>query len=137
AADIRVTASGGVTGGATVVDAENGLVKVPVNGGATSGFVIIEGIRVSIANTGVTSVTARLSWARGLNIFREGPTGSLSFKSSALVVDKVSAGLSVDPISDNFSIYANRVVKDTGVVLIHEGFATAFTDATDFGQDTP
>jgi hypothetical protein len=136
ASDVRVTTIGAITTGTPTIVADQGQFKIPVNAGATSGSILIQGIRVAVAGTGVTSVSAKLSWDKGLNYFGNGTTG-LTTSTSVPVIDKVLNGLVVDPVKTNFVIYNSQVVKDTGIIVVHEGFTGAFVNSTDFGQDTP
>src|SRR5438128_1136089 len=55
AATIRVTATGIGVGG-TTIDTDNNLVRIPVLAGATAGSIRIDGIRVAIAGTTITSL---------------------------------------------------------------------------------
>src|SRR5579871_5190177 len=137
AADISITTLGAITVGATTVIPDQGQVKIPVNAGASSGGIIIQGIRVAVAGTGATSITAKLSWDRAQNFFASGTPPALSNSATLLVVNSVQNGLSVDPVTTNFVIYNNQVVKNTGIVVVHEGYAGAWTNSTAFGQTTP
>lgn len=130
APDIRVTTSGNVTVGAVTIEAAEGRVRVPVNAGGTNGSLRVDGIRVSIAGTNRSSVTARLSWA-GLNI--------LSAGQSVVVVDQVRSGLVVDPMTqaDGFIVYNNVVIDSTAAIKLREAYAGAFVNSTEFGQNTP
>lgn len=127
--DIRVAIAGNITIGAVTIDAENGKVRLPVTAGGTSGSVRIDGIRVAIPGSGVTSITARLSWAGSQNI--------LTPDTSVVVVDRAQSGLAVDPMTDRFTIFNNVVYDATATIIAREGFATAFVSSTDFGQSTP
>src|SRR5579884_2136776 len=138
ASDIRITTFGAITVGTTTIVADKGLVKIPVNAGATSGSIEIQGIRVAVAGTGITSVTANLSWDNGQNyFFASGTSGTVTTSAAVPVVNSVQTGLAVDPNTTNIVIYNNKVVKDTGTFVIHEGYPGAFVSGTDFGQDTP
>src|SRR5260370_11447879 len=55
ASDIRVSATG-IGVGATTIDTVNSLIRVPVNAGATSGSIRVEGIRVSVAGARNTTI---------------------------------------------------------------------------------
>jgi hypothetical protein len=137
AADIRITTLGAITLGATTIIADQGQVKIPVNAGAASGSIIIEGIRVAVAGTGATAVTAKLSWDRGQNYFTSGAPSSLTNSVSLPVVNAVQSGMTVDPVTSSFVVYNNQVVRNTATVVVHEGYAGAWVNSTDFGQDTP
>jgi hypothetical protein len=129
ASDIRVTRAGNLLTGAVLLDAENGKVRIPVNAGANSGSLRVDGIRVALAGTNASSVTAHLSWSNHGNFF--------DGTDSVMVVDAVKSGLIVDPMTDTFRIYANNVVDATGTIVLHEGYSAAFTNSSEFGQDTP
>src|SRR5215467_3035004 len=78
ASDIRITTLGALTVGTTTIIADQGQVKIPVNAGAASGSIMIEGIRVAVAGTGATSIAAKLSWDKSQNYFMNGSTSSLT-----------------------------------------------------------
>src|SRR5207249_146846 len=85
AADISVNATG-LTVGATTIDTDNHLVKIPVMaGGGASGSIRLEGIRVAVAGVGINSFNAKLSWPDSLNVVIEG--------TSVPVIDAVRGGL--------------------------------------------
>src|SRR5712691_5556029 len=90
APDIRVTATG-IGVGATTIDTVNSLVRIPINAGATSGSIRVDGIRVAVAGTGITSFNAKLSWENSLNLFTSGAV--------VPVIDTVQSGLLADPIT--------------------------------------
>src|SRR5437868_2045722 len=75
ATDISVTTSG-ITVGATTIDTDNSLVLIPVNASASATALIkIDGIRVAVAGTGITSLNARLSFRNStLDLFIGGST---------------------------------------------------------------
>src|SRR5206468_11841406 len=110
----------------------NNLVRIPVSGDASAGSIRVEGIRVSVAGSGITSLNARLSWegpatgSEPLNIFSSG--------TSAPVINAVQSGLTADPITDRFVIFNGRVYDDTSTISLSEGYAAAFSNSTDFGQ---
>ncbi len=128
ASNIQVTFVGAFSlSGAVTVQAEEGRVRVPITGTVTFGSIRVEGIRVALAGTGATSVTGRLSW-EGLNYVH--PTNSV------IAINSLKTGLAADPIVDRFVI-SNGVVHDnTASIVTREGFASAFTDSTQFGQTT-
>jgi hypothetical protein len=128
-ADIRITTSGNITTGAVVIDAENGRIQVPVNGGGNAGSFRVDGIRLSVAGTNTSSVSAGLSWAGRQNV--------LLPRETVVVVDQVQSGLEVDPVSDNFFVFNSTVVDSTATIVLREGFNTAFVSGADFGQNTP
>jgi len=125
AADIRVAATG-ITVGAVTIDAEKGLVRLPVFAGATAGSIRIDGIRVSVAGTGITSLNARLSWENSLNIFNSPP--------GVNVVNAVQGGLAADPITDRWVVFNGQLFDNTSKISLREGYARAFSDSADFGQ---
>src|SRR5438128_2547290 len=125
ASDIRVTASGIVVG-ATTIDTDNSLIRVQVLAGASSGSIRIEGIRVAVAGTGITSFNARLSFESSLNLFTSG--------TSVPVISSVQSGLLTDPITTRFVIFNGQIFKDTTKVPVHEGYAAAFSNSAEFGQ---
>src|ERR1051325_5111121 len=128
ASDIQVTATG-ITVGATSIDTNNSLVRIPVNAGATAGSIRVEGIRVAVAGTGITSFNAQLSWETSLNLFTSGTT--------VPVIDSVQSGLTADPVTDRFVIFNGQIFKDSSSITIHEGYAAAFSSSTGFGQTGP
>ncbi len=129
AADISVTPVG-LTVGATTIDTTNNLVQIPVNAGAsTSASIRIEGIRVAVAGTSITSLNAKLSWQNSLNVFTGG--------TSVQVINAVQSGLTAQPITDPFLVYAGQVVRSTSTIHVSEGFASAFSNSAQFGQTGP
>jgi hypothetical protein len=127
ATDIRVTATGIGVGAVDLTDAEKGLVRIPVLAGATSGSIRIDGIRVSVAGTGITSLNARLSWENSLNIFS-------SSAPSVAVINAVQSGLAADPVTDRFVIFNGQIFDNTSTIALREGYGAAFSNSTDFGQ---
>ena len=128
ATDVRVAATG-ITVGATTIDVDNNLVRIPVNAGATAGSIRVEGIRVSVAGTGASSIGAKLSWENGLNLFSSGRNLTL--------VNAVQTGLAADPITDRFLVFNGQVVHATSTISLREGYASAWTNSRDFGQTVP
>jgi hypothetical protein len=130
ATDIQRITTGGIgTGVPNLDDAADGIVRIPVTGGgATSGAIRIDGIRVSLAGTGATSVTAKLSWTGGNLLEPPGPV---------VVVNQVQSGLAADPITDKFSIYDSVVYDATSTIVLREGFKSAFNDSMLYGQTNP
>jgi hypothetical protein len=126
--DIRVAANG-ITVGATTIDVDNNIVRIPVNAGATAGSIRVDGIRVSVAGTSASSISARLSWENALNVFSSGNVLTL--------VNAVQAGLAADPITERFLVFNGQVVHDTSTISLREGYASAWTNSTDFGQTVP
>src|SRR5205085_8619329 len=122
------TVSGNITVGAVTIDTDNSIVRVPVTGG-TNGSVRVDGIRIAIAGTNASVVSAKLSWAGQQNILSAGDT--------VTIADQVRSGLSVDPMTDTFLIYNNTVLDSTAKITLREGYASAFVNTTDFGQNTP
>src|SRR5438093_4585422 len=125
--DIKVAATG-ITVGAPSVDRTNSLVKIPVTAGATAGSIRVDGIRVAVAGTGITSFNAQLSWEKSLNIITSGTT--------VPVINAVQSGLVADPVTDRFVIFNGQIFDNTGSITVHEGYATAFSNSTAFGQTT-
>src|SRR6266850_2568392 len=125
AVDIRVAATG-MTVGAVTIDAEKGLIRLPVFAGAASGSIRIDGIRVSVAGTGITSLNARLSWEDSLNIFNSA--------TSVNVVNAVQSGLAADPITDRWVVFNGQLFDNTSKISLREGYARAFSDSAEFGQ---
>jgi hypothetical protein len=136
AADIRVLA-GGMTAGPAIIEQSAGLVKIPVSAGGTSGTLRVDGVRVSLPGTGASSITARLSWFSGRNLFRDPASGTLTNSASLLVVNRVESGLTADEMTDRFFIFNSRVYDDTAKIVLREGFASAFVSSADYGQNTP
>ena len=123
--DIRVSATG-IGVGAPTIDAVNSLVRVSVNAGATSGSIRVDGIRLSVAGTGITSFNAQLSWENSLNLFTSGAV--------VPVIDTVQSGLLADPITERFVIFNGQIFHSTSKIPLREGYAAAFSNSTDFGQ---
>jgi len=126
--DISVV-SVGIGVGAVAIDAENSLVRVPILAGGTSGSIRIDGIRGSVAGTGITSLNAKLSWESSLNVFLAG--------TRVTVISGVQSGLTADPITDRFVIFNGQVYDKTSTISVHEGYAAAFSNSTAFGQTVP
>src|SRR5215831_4184299 len=93
ASDISVTLSGAITIGTPTIIGDQGQFKIPVNAGAGSGTIIIQGIRAAVAGTGATSINAKLSWDNGRNYFGNGISSPLTTTTSLPVVNKVLNGL--------------------------------------------
>ena len=125
--DIKVAATG-ITVGTLSVDRTNSLVKIPVTAGATAGSIRVDGIHVAVAGTGITSFNAQLSWEKSLNIITSG--------TSVPVINAVQSGLVADPVTDRFVIFNGQIFDNTGSITVHEGYATAFSNSTAFGQTT-
>src|SRR5262245_3441124 len=128
AASIQVTATG-ITVGATTIDADASIIRVPVNAGASAGSIRIDGIRIAIAGTGATSVNAKLSWEGSLNVLASGTT--------LAVVNSVQTGLAADLVTDRFVIFNGQLVDPTSIISVREGYASAFSNATNLGQTVP
>ncbi len=127
--DIRVMLFGNITTGAIAIEAPEGRVRIPVNAGAKSGLIRIDGIRVAVAGKNATAIEARLKWAGNQNLFPSAIT--------VRVVDQVQSGLVVEPGDDRFAIYGNLVLDSTANFIVKEGFKYAFTNTSDFGQTAP
>src|SRR5213594_3741011 len=120
-ADISVTCTG--LTGCTILplDTTNNLVQIQVTGstGSTASM-RIDGIRVAVAGTGITSFNAKLSWLNTRNVFTSSP--------SVQVINAVQSGLVAQTITDPFLVYAGQVVRSTSTIHAGEGYASAFTD---------
>src|SRR2546427_2000959 len=128
AADISVTATG-LTVGATTIDTNNNLVKIPVMaGGSASGQIRVEGLRVAVAGTGINSFSAKLSWQDSLNIFTSGTT--------VPVIDAVQSGLTAEPVGNRFTVFNGQVYGSGPTIRVTEGYASAFSNSSQFGQTT-
>jgi hypothetical protein len=128
AASIQITATG-LTVGATSVDTDAGIVRIPVNAGGSAGSIRVEGIRIALAGTNATSIIAKLSWENSLNVLASGTTLN--------VVNSVQTGLAADPVTDRFVIFNGQLVDSTSTISVREGYASAFSDATNLGQTVP
>jgi hypothetical protein len=129
ASDIRVTPAG-ITVGATTIDTTNNLVQIPVQATANpTASIRIEGIRVAVAGTGITSANAKLSWQSSLNVFTGGTT--------VPVINGVQSALVAQPITDPFLIFNGQVYRSTSTIHVAEGFASAFSSSSQFGQTGP
>jgi hypothetical protein len=128
AASIQITATG-ITVGATTLDTDASIVRIPVNAGASAGSIRVEGIRIAMAGTGATSVNAKLSWENSLNVLASGTT--------LAVVNSVQTGIAADQVTDRFVIFNGQLVDNTSIISVREGYASAFSDATNFGQTVP
>ena len=129
ATDISVLPSGNLAVGAVTMDTEKSLVRVPVLAGGTSGAIRIDGIRVAVAGTGITSMNVRLSWEGSLNVLTSGD--------SVPVIDSVQSGLAADPITDRFVVFNGKVFDNTSTISLREGYAGAFSSSTAYGQTVP
>src|SRR5205085_675263 len=131
ATDIRVTFNGAITpAGPTAVDSQNGLVRIPVNAGAISGTIRVDGIRVAVAGTGISSANAQLSWENSPNF----PPNLLTSGTNLPVINAVQSGLAADPVTDRFVVFNGQLFKNTSTISVREGYAGAFSSSTDFGQ---
>ena len=129
AADISVSA-GGLTVGAATIDADNSLVKIPVlAGGAGTAFIRIEGIRVAISGASINSFSAKLSWQGSLNIFTSGTT--------VPVIDAVQSGLRAEAAGNRVTVFNGQVYGSGPAIRVTEGYASAFSNSSQFGQTTP
>ena len=126
AADISVTATA-LTVGSTTIDADNHLVKIPViAGGAASGSIRIEGIRVAVAGTGINSFNAKLSWQDSLNVFIDGAT--------VPVIAAVQSGLIAQAVGDRFTVFNGKIYGSGPAIRVTEGYASAFSNSSQSGQ---
>src|SRR5262249_43859665 len=89
----------------------------------------IDGIRVAVAGTGITSFNAKLSWLNTRNAFTSSP--------SVQVINAVQSGLVTQTITDPFLVYAGQVVRSTSTIHVGEGYASAFPNPSKFGQRVP
>src|SRR5436309_8455139 len=131
AADISVTATT-LTLGPTLptIDADNHLVKIPViGGGAASGSIRIEGIRVAVAGTGINSFNAKLSWQDSLNVFIDGAT--------VPVIAAVQSGLTAQAVGDRFTVFNGKIYGSGPTIRVTEGYASAFSNSSQSGQTNP
>src|SRR3989454_121112 len=129
AADISVTATP-LTVGSTTIDADNHLVKIPViAGGAASGSIRIEGIRVAVAGTGINSFNAKLSWQDSLNVFIDGAT--------VPVIAAVQSGLTAQAVGDRFTVFNGKIYGSGPTIRVTEGYASAFSNSSQSGQTNP
>ena len=129
AADISVTATA-LTVGSTTIDADNHLVKIPViAGGAASGSIRIEGIRVAVAGTGINSFNAKLSWQDSLNVFIDGAT--------VPVIAAVQSGLTAQAVGDRFTVFNGKIYGSGPTIRVTEGYASAFSNSSQSGQTNP
>jgi hypothetical protein len=129
ATDISVVPTGNLAAGAVTIDAEKGLVRIPVFAGGTAGIIRIDGVRVSVPGTGITSMNAKLSWENSLNLLTSG--------TSVTVIDSVQSGLAADPITDRFVIFNGQVLDNTSTISLREGYPAAFSSSTGYGQTVP
>src|SRR5437667_2758440 len=129
AADISVTATA-LTVGSTAIDADNHLVKIPViAGGAASGSIRIEGIRVAVAGTGINSFNAKLSWPDSLNVFIDSAT--------VPVIAAVQSGLIAQAVGDRFTVFNGKIYGSGPTIRDTEGYASAFSNSSQSGQTNP
>lgn len=129
ASDILVTPAG-FTVGATTIDTTNNLVEIPVNASNNStGSIRIDGIRLAIAGTKITSATAKLSWMTPGNDFIGGTV--------VPIINSVQSGLVAQPITNPFLIYNGQVVRSTSTIQLAEGYPGAFSNGAQYGQTNP
>lgn len=130
ASDIAVVFAGSLAaGGAVTIDTDEDQVRIPVLAGAFSGSIRIDGIRVSVAGSGISSLNANLSWDSSLNLFTAG--------ASVPVINGVQTGLVANPITDRFSIFNGQIFDNTSTITVSEGHAPDFTNSTAYGQTVP
>ena len=137
-ATIANTAASGITvsdtcsGTATVsaVDQANGTVTIGVPAGCVVGNkVTLEGVRVDIAGSGLSSVVANMSATAGSGF------GFLAGSTTVTVISAVADGLIVKSDSDTVLTYQENVFEITGKFFkVSEGFASSFGDSLTFGQ---
>jgi hypothetical protein len=126
--DIVVKATG-LAVGATMIDTVNSLVEIPVPASFTStASMSIQGIRVAVAGTGITSFNAQLSWLNSANIFISGP--------SVPVISSVQAPIVAKSITTPSAVFGQSNLTRS-VIQIAEGFAGAFSDSSQYGQTGP
>lgn len=126
AADIRVTSSGNLVATAPTIDSAENLLRVPINAGGSSGSVRIEGLRLSLSNSGAASVPVRVFFGQSQNVML--PWFDVN------VIDAILPGLTAPEMTDRFFVYNDQVVDENAVVTVAEGFASSFTSSSDFGQ---
>src|SRR5437773_6358780 len=125
-ADISITATA-LTAGTTTMDTTNNLVQIPVTGSTGSTASLrIDGIRVAVAGTGITSFNAKLSWLNTRNVFTSSP--------SVQVINAVQSGLVAQTITDPFLIYAGQVVRSASTIHVGEGYASALKACCELGE---
>src|SRR2546426_5233182 len=128
AADIAVNALG-VGVGVTTIDADNHLVKIPVSaGGGSSATIRIEGIRVAVVGTAINSSNAKLSWPDSLNVFIDGAT--------VPVIDAVQSGMPAQAVGNRVTVFNGQVYGSGATIRVTEGYASAFSNSSQFGQTT-
>ena len=125
--DIQIAAAGNLTAGTVTIDSVQTQVHIPINGGATSGSLRVDGIRIAMAGTNASSVSARPAQPNRANYLE---------RDSVVVADRVRSGLVVDPMTDKFRIVGNTIIDNSGRIVLHEGYETAFTNALEFGQNS-
>jgi hypothetical protein len=126
--DIVVKTTGMVVG-ATTIDTVNNLVEIPVQASITStASMTIQGIRVAVAGTGITSFNALLSWLNSGNIFISGP--------SVPVITAVQAPIVAKSITTPSAVFGQSNLTRS-VIQIAEGFPGAFSDSSQYGQTGP
>ena len=113
------------------VDLEAGRVELHIPDGMGPGTSVnVEGLRVSVASTGIETLDARVSTTEnrltaGNQVIR--------------VIAGAADAIVVDPTTDSVFTYSSgRVLVDPlGHFTFSEGFAQAFSDATDAGRTAP
>ncbi len=132
--EILVSGTGGLAGPTvTIVATSNGvLVNVP-QGGSAGDTILLQGVRVAIAGSNASQVTATVS----------SPTGSgnsiLAGQGTVTVINTILQPFDVDvTVSAPLSFTGGMVTNDTSSFVITEGYASAFTDDVgEFGQTVP
>jgi hypothetical protein len=126
--DIVVKATG-LAVGATTIDTVNSLVEIPLQASFTStASMNIQGIRVAVAGTGITSFNAQLSWLNSGNVFISGP--------SVPVISSVQAPIVAKSITIPSAVTGqSNLTRST--IQIAEGFPGAFSNSSQYGQSGP
>ena len=123
---ISVTGTGGLSAAALAdVDQSAGKITISVPAGGTAGNqIVLNGVRLDIANSSASSVSADISSSQGAGfLFAAG-------SSSVLVIQDVQEGLKVEADSDTvFQYQGTALIKDDFDFQVSEGHATAFSGA--------
>ena len=123
---ITVTGTGDLAAAALAdVDQSGGKIAISVPEGGTAGDQInLHGVRLDIANSSVSSVSADISSSQGAGfLFAAG-------SNSVPVIRDVRQGLKVEATSDTlFGFQGTVLIKDAFNFQLSEGYAAAFSDA--------
>ncbi|MDA2933641.1 hypothetical protein MYX82_04800 [Acidobacteria bacterium AH-259-D05] len=124
----EITVSDTCVGGnaaVSAVDQANGTVTISVPSGCTVGKkVTLAGVRVDIASSGVSSVSATISASGGSGF------GFVAGGTEVTVINAVKEGLKVEADSDTVLTYQGTAFSNPGLFFkVSEGFASSFSDA--------